>query len=84
MHSKEVTTEQIQKYDPEIIVVSICGMADKVPKEWITKRNGWQNLSAVRKDKVYVFDDSLLNRPGPRLTIGLEQLARIIHPESFN
>src|SRR3989344_4064120 len=71
VHSKEVTTGQIQKYDPEVIVVSICGMADKVPKEWITKRNGWQNLSAVRKDKVYVFDDSLLNRPGPRLTIGL-------------
>ena len=100
VHSKEVTTEQIQNYDPEIIVISICGMHDKVPKEWITKREGWQNLSAVKpqnstnfgsrkskdflgNDKVYVFDDSWLNRPGPRLVIGLEQLAKVIHPECF-
>lgn len=100
-HSKEVTTEQIQKYDPEIIIISICGMADKVPKEWVTKRKGWENLSAVKptriedsrgtknakrflvNSKVYVFDDSWLNRPGPRLTVGLEKLAKAIHPECF-
>ena len=83
VHSREVTTKQIQKYNPEIIVISICGMSDKVPKEWITKRKGWENLSAVKNNKVFVFDDSLLNRPGPRLMIGLEKLARIIHPECF-
>ncbi len=83
VHSKEVTTSQIQDYDPEIIVISICGMKDKVPKEWITKRKGWENLSAVKNDRVYVFDDSWLNRPGPRLVIGLEQLAKVIHPECF-
>ena len=82
-HSREVTTEQIQNYNPEIIIISICGMADKVPKEWITKRIGWENLSAVKNNKVYVFDDSWLNRPGPRLTIGLENLAKVIHPECF-
>ncbi len=83
VHSKEVTTEQIQRYDPEIIIISICGMSDKAPKEWVTKRDGWQNLSAVKNNKVYVFDDSLLNRPGPRLAIGLGQLAKVIHPECF-
>lgn len=83
VHSKEVTTEQIQNYDPEIIVISICGMNDKVPMEWITKRNNWQKLSAVKNNKVYVFDDSWLNRPGPRLVVGLENLARVIHPECF-
>ena len=78
VHSKEVTTEQMQEYDPKIIVVSICGMADKAPKEWITKRKGWGNLSAVKNNKVYVFDDSWLNRPGPRLVVGLEKLAEAI------
>ncbi|MDP3765502.1 MAG: cobalamin-binding protein [Nanoarchaeota archaeon] len=84
VHSKEITTEQIIEYDPEIIVISICGMNDKVPKEWVTKREGWQNLSAVKNNKVYVFDDSWLNRPGPRLVIGLENLARVIHPPCFS
>ncbi|MBI2101207.1 cobalamin-binding protein [Candidatus Woesearchaeota archaeon] len=83
VHSRAVSTEQIQKYDPGIIIVSICGMADKVPKECVTKREGWKNLSAVKNGKVYVFDDSWLNRPGPRLVVGLEKLARVIHPECF-
>ena len=83
VHSTHVTTEQIQNYNPEIIIVSVCGMSDKAPKEWITKRNGWENLSAVINNKVFVFDDSLLNRPGPRLTAGTEKLAKVIHPEYF-
>ena len=101
VHSKEVTTKQIIKYDPEIIIISICGMNDKAPKEWVTKREGWQSLRAVKptrikdsrgtknakrflvNNKVYVFDDSWLNRPGPRLTVGLENLAKVIHPECF-
>ena len=82
-HSKEVSSEQMQKYDPEIIVVSICGMSDKAPKEWITKREGWENLSAVRNNKVFVFDDSLLNRPGPRLVDGLKKLAEVIHSRRY-
>ena len=84
VHSREATAKQIQGYNPEIIIISICGMADKVPKEWITKREGWQNLSAVKNNKVYVFDDSWLNRPGPRLIVGLEKLTKIIHPEVFS
>ena len=83
LHSKEITTEQIQDFDPEIIIISICGMADQVPKEWLTKRKEWQDLSAVRNNKVFVFDDSWLNRPGPRLIIGAEKLAKFIHPECF-
>ncbi|MBI1935852.1 cobalamin-binding protein [Candidatus Woesearchaeota archaeon] len=84
VHSREVSNEQIQKYDPEVIVISICGMADKAPKEWVTKRKGWENLSAVKNGKVYVFDDSWLNRPGPRLVVGLQKLAEVIHPECFH
>jgi iron complex transport system substrate-binding protein len=83
VHSKEITTEQMQDYNPEVIVISICGMADKAPKEWVTKRKGWENLSVVNNNKVYVFDDSWLNRPGPRLVTGLQKLAEVIHPESF-
>jgi len=82
-HSKEVTSEEIQKYNPEYIIISICGLKDNVPKEWITERAGWENLNAVKNNRVFVFDDSFLNRPGPRLTIGLEMLANVIHPEIF-
>jgi len=82
-HSKEISLEQIQKYDPEYIIISICGMQDKVPKEWITKRHGWENLKAVKNNNVFVFHDSYFNRPGPRLTMGLEMLTKVLHPEIF-
>ena len=78
-HSREVATEQIQNFNPEIIIASICGMSDKAPKDWITKRNGWEKLDAVKNNKVFVFDDSLFNRPCPRLTIGAEKLAEVIY-----
>lgn len=83
-HSKEITLEEINKYNPEYIIISICGLKDSVPKEWITKRKGWENLRAVKQNNVYVFDDSFLNRPGPRLTTGLEMIASILHPEVFD
>lgn len=83
-HSKEVSTGEIQNYNPEYIIISICGLKDNVPKEWITSRLGWENISAVKNNRIFVFDDSFLNRPGPRLTIGLEMLANVLHPEIFN
>ncbi len=83
-HSRKITTEEIQKYNPEYIVVSICGLSDKAPKEWVTKRQGWENLNAVKNNRVFVFDDSYLNRPGPRLMQGLEMLANVLHPEIFD
>ena len=82
-HSREVSLEQVQKYNPEYIIISICGLKDNVPKEWVTKRQGWENLKAVKHNNVYVFDDSFLNRPGPRLAIGLEMIANVLHPEVF-
>jgi len=83
-HSKEISTEEIQRFNPEYIIISICGLNNNVPKEWITKREGWENLNAVKNNRVFVFDDSFLNRPGPRLIIGLEMLANVLHPEIFN
>ena len=79
--SREISTEEIKNYDPEIIIISICGMGDKIPKEIVTKREGWEDLSAVKNGKVFVFDDSLLNRPGPRLLEGFRKIAEILHPE---
>ncbi len=32
---------------------------------------------------MYVIDDDLIARPGPRLAEGLQQLARMIHPEAY-
>ncbi|MBI5046726.1 cobalamin-binding protein [Candidatus Micrarchaeota archaeon] len=82
-YSKEVTLEQIKKFDPEIIIISICGLGAKTSKKLIEQRDGWNQLSAVKNDRIFVFDDSFLNRPGPRLVKGcsmIQELIEIILP----
>jgi iron complex transport system substrate-binding protein len=37
----------------------------------------------VKTGRVYALSHALLERPGPRLIDGLEQLARLVHPELF-
>jgi iron complex transport system substrate-binding protein len=39
---------------------------------------------AARAGRVFHIDDALLLRPGPRIVDGLEQAARLIHPEAFH
>ena len=49
----------------------------------IAKRSGYNALQAVKDGRVYVIDQNFLDRPGPRLIDGLQELAQAIHPEAF-
>lgn len=40
-------------------------------------------VPAVRAGHLHTVDGNLLNRHGPRVVEGLEQLARLLHPEAF-
>ncbi|MBI4399713.1 cobalamin-binding protein [Candidatus Micrarchaeota archaeon] len=77
MHSYGIRTSEVVEFDPDFMVVSWCGFGKNVNVEWIRKRKGWEEINAVKNGKIYVFDDSLLNRPGPRLVEGLELLVDI-------
>lgn len=72
--SPEVTLQQVKDFDPEMIVISWCGAGSLGDKELLTARPGWDCLKAVQEKTIYVIDDSLLNRPGPRLVEGARHL----------
>lgn len=76
--SRAVSEKEVQAFDPEIILLSLCGFGGRPSKEIITRRKGWENLSAVKNDRVYVVDDSFFNRPGPRLVLGIKMLSKLI------
>ena len=42
-----------------------------------------KNSPAVLSDRVYKINEDHLQRPGPRLVDGLEEIARVLHPEVF-
>lgn len=66
---------------PEVIVLARHGR-ETAPVD----RERWDRLAslpAIRAGRLSTVDGSLLHRYGPRLVLGLEQLARAIHPEVF-
>jgi len=77
----QISIEELLVQDPDLILLgdSIYGMTP----ELVSTRPGWDGLSAVKDGRLYGFNDDLVSRPGPRLVDGLEELARIIHPELY-
>ena len=77
----QVSLEQVVATNPSKIVLgdSMWG----VTPESVKARAGWDVLDAVKNDQIFPFDDNLVSRPGPRLVDGLEQLAKLLHPDLF-
>jgi iron complex transport system substrate-binding protein len=73
------STEVLVREDPEVYIADSGSMSE--PGD-LSKRPGFSELSAVKDGKVYVIEDSIIARPGPRLAEGLRQLATMIHPEA--
>lgn len=66
---------------PQVIV-----LADHGSGRGPILREKWERLTslpALRAGRIHSVDGNLLHRYGPRLVDGLEQLARLIHPEAF-
>jgi iron complex transport system substrate-binding protein len=82
-----VTTsdEAIFDANPEVIIIvegamsKSCGLTPEV----IIGRPGWDQLSAVKHDQIYVVEGEPLTRSGPRVVDAIETLANLLHPELF-
>jgi iron complex transport system substrate-binding protein len=72
--SHEVSLDDVRTFDPDLIVISWCGAGLLADKKILIERAGWQELRAVKEGNVRVIDDSLLNRPGPRLINGAQNI----------
>ena len=85
--SRRIEWDDVLKQEPEVVVILPCGF--EVPQalrevHLLTQREGWDQLPAVRNNRVFVTNASAYySRSGPRLVDGLEMLAEIIHPELF-
>ena len=79
--------DEIKQSNPDIIIMMPCGFGIKRTLEdihYLQNRKGWQELKAVKENKVFVVDgNQYFNRPGPRLVDSAEILAEVIHPEYF-
>ena len=77
--SRKFPLENLVEFDPEYIIFNICGAGENLqPEKIIGDRDEWQDLTAVENGEIYRIDDSLLNRPGPRLVEAAKEIKAII------
>lgn len=77
-----LSLEEVLKEDPELLLFPV-GKAEAVSDSEQQAWRRWTTLSAVKHQQFHRIAADLLNRPGPRIVLALEQLTRIIHPEVF-
>jgi iron complex transport system substrate-binding protein len=76
----KLSIEEVIKKGPDVIIISSMergGEFEKARKEWFK----WHTLPAVRNGSIYLIDSDLIDRAAPRIVNGLEEMARLIHPE---
>lgn len=79
----QLSIEEIVNADPEIIILPAKHGTAFTSPETLMEHPVWQGTTAVKEGRIFIIDDDLVSRSGPRIVQGLEELARIIHPELF-
>lgn len=70
--------------DPEIILLCWAGIHKAVIQNamndpaFLSSREGWGGINAVRGKRIHVVDEGWYGRPGPRIVLGIRQMAALI------
>lgn len=75
--------EEIVKRNPDVILTTYGNYVPNATEEVLT-REGFSTVTAVKNKTVIDVDADTTSRQGPRLTEGLLELAKAIHPEVFS
>ncbi|MFC1903131.1 ABC transporter substrate-binding protein [Chloroflexota bacterium] len=79
----QFSIEEVASSDPEVILVDASHGSVVIPMAQLKQHPHWRGISAVKQGRVYPIDGDLVNRPGPRIVLGLEEMVKVIHPELF-
>ncbi len=75
-----ISPDAVRAAAPDVILASWCGK--KVVPDKIRKRPGWNEIPAVRNDRIVEIKSALILQPGPAaLTDGLDAIVKALWPE---
>jgi iron complex transport system substrate-binding protein len=84
--SRRMDIDEAIQLDPDIIVLMPCGFdIEQTLKElpMLARNEKWKSLQAVKNRSVYAVNaNAYFSKPGPRTVVGLEIIAKILHPET--
>lgn len=82
--SFRIPLQEVVEAEPDILLIAPCGYSARQAcseYESLELPGQWNAIPAVRNNQVYALEaNSYFSRPGPRLVIGQEILAKIIQP----
>jgi len=79
VESLEISTEEARAAAPEAVVMSWCGVEEvKYRPHVVARREGWQDVPAIRNGRIVPISEAWLGRPGPRLLDGIERLRTVV------
>src|SRR5439155_25555825 len=78
VESVRVSWQEAIDRQPDVVVACWCGIHRLPPVDKVLARPGWQATPAFRDQRVAVVSEAFFGRPGPRLGLGLQQLAAIL------
>lgn len=88
-HSRRMEMDEVKKANPDIIVLMPCGF-DTIRtiseyNNFLRDDKDWKVLHAVKNKNIFAVDaNSYFSKPSIRTITGLEILAKIIHPKTFD
>lgn len=77
----QISTEDLITRNPDVILMGDALYG--ITAESVAARPGWNVITAVQESSIFAIDPYILSVPGPRLVDGLEETARLIHPDRF-
>ena len=85
--SRRMDIDEAIQLNPDIIVLMPCGFdIEQTLKELpvLASNEKWKSLQAVKNGNVYAVNaNAYFSKPGPRTVVGLEIIAKILHPETL-
>lgn len=76
----EFSQELVIERDPEVYLTVDDGFKTV---EDLKARTGYNEMTAVKNERIFFLDPDITIRPGPRIVEALESIAAAIHPEEF-
>ncbi len=77
---REIQWSDVVEKNPDIILASWCGKP--VDIDSIKEREGWDQISAIKNNRIHEIDSSIILQPGPAsLTDGLSVLESLIREQ---
>ncbi len=75
---------EVVKKNPDTICMIWVGVKEsKMNPKHVMKREDADKVNAVQDSRIHVLEESLFCRPSPRLIMGLQKLASLLHPTRY-